>query len=215
MVLNKINRSIQMLKSQVKNMHKTSPIVTGLSIYDLSGTTAFSNLTMRDHAANPKRTKRKSPISRKKTHEKREEHDSIKARHLKRTFDKMESPSQKRKRMKCCPQNMQQSQSDVFREYKEEDLLVGNDQPSEYTRILDKMELPSQKEQGEATAVVLKERKCVLDLKAKEHCERERNAQALSGVEGEDAERTETHMANPARSKAELYNNPLEKIEQR
>lgn len=67
MVLNKINHSVRMLKSQVKNMHKTCPIVTGLSIYDLSGTTAFSNPKMRDHAAYPKRTKRKSPLSREKT----------------------------------------------------------------------------------------------------------------------------------------------------
>ncbi|KAH7948381.1 hypothetical protein HPB52_021082 [Rhipicephalus sanguineus] len=50
----------------------------------------------------------------------------------------------------------------------------------------DDCELPSQKEQGEASAVVFKELKSVLVLKAKEHCERERNALALSGVEGED-----------------------------
>ncbi|KAH7948382.1 hypothetical protein HPB52_021083 [Rhipicephalus sanguineus] len=45
-------------------------------------------------------------------------------------------------------------------------------------------ELPSQKEQREASAVVFKELKSVLVLKAKEHREREKNALARSGVEG-------------------------------
>ncbi|KAL1416168.1 hypothetical protein MTO96_006433 [Rhipicephalus appendiculatus] len=48
----------------------------------------------------------------------------------------------------------------------------------------DDLELPSPKEQREASAVVFKELKSVLVLKAKEHREREKNALARCGVEG-------------------------------
>ncbi|KAH6927699.1 hypothetical protein HPB50_007386 [Hyalomma asiaticum] len=49
---------------------------------------------------------------------------------------------------------------------------------------MDDCDFPSQKEQKEASAVVFKELKSVLVLKAKEHREREKNALARSGVEG-------------------------------
>lgn len=48
----------------------------------------------------------------------------------------------------------------------------------------DDLELPTQKEQKEASAVVFKELKSVLVLKAREHREREKNALARCGVEG-------------------------------
>ncbi|XP_049527904.1 vezatin [Dermacentor silvarum] len=48
----------------------------------------------------------------------------------------------------------------------------------------DDYDFPSQKKQKEASAVVFKELKSVLVIKAKEHREREKNALARSGVEG-------------------------------
>uniref|UniRef100_A0A6M2CVB2 Uncharacterized protein n=1 Tax=Rhipicephalus microplus TaxID=6941 RepID=A0A6M2CVB2_RHIMP len=48
----------------------------------------------------------------------------------------------------------------------------------------DDLELPTHKEQKEASAVVFKELKSVLVLKAREHREREKNALARCGVEG-------------------------------
>lgn len=49
----------------------------------------------------------------------------------------------------------------------------------------DDYELPLEKQQKEASAVVFKELKSVLVLKAKEHREREKNALARAGLEGE------------------------------
>lgn len=78
---------------------------------------------------------------------------------------------------------------------KEEDVPVVEDEVFEAS-VPDKMEpgdvesdddyeLPLEKKQKEASAVVFKELKSVLVLKAKEHREREKNALARAGLEGE------------------------------
>lgn len=64
-----------------------------------------------------------------------------------------------------------------------EALLPDKPEPGDVEAV-DDCDFPSQKGQKEASAVVFKELKSVLVLKAKEHREREKNALARSGVEG-------------------------------
>lgn len=71
MVLKKMNRSIQRLQSQVKNMQKTSPIVTGPSVYDLWHYCLFKRYDERSCSISQKNHEKVSSLKRKKTQEKR------------------------------------------------------------------------------------------------------------------------------------------------